>query len=132
MKGIVVFLLVALFVAAAMAAPLSKMRRAHRYRLSSRDVLVNCPGGSSCKAGETCCQDTSGGYACCPYPNADCCSDHLHCCPGGYQCDLSKGECVKGGSAGGAGGSKSGGGSAGGGGGSGGGGGGGSGGFGAI
>eukprot|EP00003_Mantamonas_plastica_P018308 TRINITY_DN2_c0_g1_i1.p2 TRINITY_DN2_c0_g1~~TRINITY_DN2_c0_g1_i1.p2 ORF type:complete len:277 (+),score=48.23 TRINITY_DN2_c0_g1_i1:56-832(+) len=57
---------------------------------------VQCPDGKSqCPTGSTCCQLTSGGYGCCPYVNASCCSDHQHCCPGGYTCDLSQGECKK-------------------------------------
>eukprot|EP01098_Paradermamoeba_levis_P004604 TRINITY_DN196_c0_g1_i1.p1 TRINITY_DN196_c0_g1~~TRINITY_DN196_c0_g1_i1.p1 ORF type:complete len:266 (-),score=69.71 TRINITY_DN196_c0_g1_i1:117-812(-) len=57
-------------------------------------VADTCPSGT-CPSTETCCDLGGGQYGCCPYPNADCCSDHLHCCPGGYTCDLSKGQCVQ-------------------------------------
>ncbi|KAG7492363.1 hypothetical protein MATL_G00013380 [Megalops atlanticus] len=55
---------------------------------------VTCPGGrSKCSDHSTCCQLTSGLYGCCPYPDAVCCSDHLHCCPGGTTCDLEQKTC---------------------------------------
>merc|ERR1711934_1256285 len=53
-----------------------------------------CPAGT-CPSTETCCELSGGQYGCCPYANADCCTDHAHCCPNGYSCDLSKGQCVK-------------------------------------
>merc|ERR1719483_675252 len=60
-----------------------------------RDVV--CPGGdSSCPDGSTCCQLASGQFGCCPQPKAVCCSDHVHCCPTGYKCDVSAGTCSKG------------------------------------
>ncbi|KAF2365824.1 Granulin [Trinorchestia longiramus] len=31
---------------------------------------------------------------CCPYANATCCSDKIHCCPEGSRCDVKRGECV--------------------------------------
>ena len=30
------------------------------------------------------------------FPKAICCSDHLHCCPGGYKCDLAASTCTQG------------------------------------
>ncbi|GFO31881.1 granulin epithelin variant 1 [Plakobranchus ocellatus] len=57
---------------------------------------VTCPDQSRCPDGNTCCEDQQGGYACCPLPKAVCCSDKLHCCPSGYQCDVSAGRCLKG------------------------------------
>ncbi|KAI1896514.1 hypothetical protein AGOR_G00095560 [Albula goreensis] len=56
---------------------------------------VICPGGKSrCPDHKTCCQLPSGVYGCCPYQDAVCCSDHLHCCPGGTTCDLERKTCV--------------------------------------
>ncbi|XP_037831780.1 progranulin-like [Kryptolebias marmoratus] len=55
---------------------------------------LRCPDGSVCSNLETCCQ-TEKGYACCPYPNAVCCSDMANCCPQGYSCDLALQLCVK-------------------------------------
>ena len=57
---------------------------------------VPCPGGSACPDGNTCCELSSGQYGCCPLPQAVCCSDHLHCCPNGYTCDVSAGTCTRG------------------------------------
>ncbi|VDO67525.1 unnamed protein product [Haemonchus placei] len=37
----------------------------------------------------------SGDWGCCPFPNAVCCSDHIHCCPQGTQCDPEKLHCTK-------------------------------------
>ncbi|CAF1420698.1 unnamed protein product [Adineta ricciae] len=55
---------------------------------------VPCPGGSSsCPDGSTCCQLQSGDYGCCPLEDAVCCSDHLHCCPHGYTCDVEHSRC---------------------------------------
>merc|ERR1711957_758763 len=52
--------------------------------------------GSSCPGNTTCCMSPQGTVGCCPYENASCCSDGLHCCPNGYTCDLAKGQCTKG------------------------------------
>eukprot|EP00117_Sycon_ciliatum_P000642 scpid13620/ scgid6628/ Granulins; Proepithelin; Acrogranin; Paragranulin; Granulin-1; Granulin G; Granulin-2; Granulin F; Granulin-3; Granulin B; Granulin-4; Granulin A; Granulin-5; Granulin C; Granulin-6; Granulin D; Granulin-7; Granulin E len=56
-----------------------------------------CPGGQSqCPGTETCCELSSGGYGCCKFTKATCCSDHEHCCPENYKCDLSNGTCASG------------------------------------
>ena len=52
-------------------------------KLSVRNV--ECDDGSSCPTGTTCCKLSSGGYGCCPYPEAVCCDDGEHCCPNGMQ-----------------------------------------------
>ena len=63
-----------------------------REYLSLRDTT--CPDGGKCKDNQTCCKLATGGYGCCPYPNAMCCSDGKHCCPNGYTCD-SGGTCTR-------------------------------------
>jgi len=55
-------------------------------------TLCQCPG--SCLGSETCCPDGSDDYSCCPYSSAICCSDHRHCCPSGYTCDITHGQCI--------------------------------------
>ncbi|XP_035252929.1 progranulin-like isoform X3 [Anguilla anguilla] len=54
---------------------------------------VTCPDGRACPDQNTCCQLRSGSYGCCPYPDAVCCSDQLHCCPSGTTCDLEHNTC---------------------------------------
>ncbi|XP_027011582.2 granulin b isoform X2 [Tachysurus fulvidraco] len=61
--------------------------------LSVCSALI-CPDGGMCDNGNTCCQMSWGGYGCCPLPNAECCSDHLHCCHEGTLCDTEHGTCV--------------------------------------
>uniref|UniRef100_A0A4W5QDZ4 Granulin b n=1 Tax=Hucho hucho TaxID=62062 RepID=A0A4W5QDZ4_9TELE len=53
-----------------------------------------CPDGGMCAEGNTCCKTPNGGYGCCPLPNAECCSDHLHCCYEGTVCDLVHSKCL--------------------------------------
>jgi len=60
---------------------------------------TKCDAETTCAAGTTCCcmEVSPAGdctqYGCCPYPNATCCSDHLHCCQNGYTCDVEEGRC---------------------------------------
>ena len=65
-------------------------------KIEAKPKHVVCPDGSDCPTGDTCCKISSGGYGCCPLPNAECCSDMLHCCPEGDTCDVSAGTCTKG------------------------------------
>ncbi|XP_041663856.1 progranulin-like isoform X2 [Cheilinus undulatus] len=55
---------------------------------------TRCPDGNLCPDLSTCCK-TPHGYACCPYPNAMCCSDLAHCCPSGFRCNLITEMCEK-------------------------------------
>ncbi|XP_029192983.2 uncharacterized protein LOC114959204 [Acropora millepora] len=50
-------------------------------------------GKSSCQKGDTCCQLNNGTCGCCPFENAVCCKDFIHCCPQGYSCDIINGMC---------------------------------------
>ena len=56
---------------------------------------VLCPDQSECPSSTTCCQISSA-YGCCPYPDAVCCADKIHCCPNGYKCDVQAGRCTSG------------------------------------
>ncbi|XP_057293026.1 fibrillin-2-like isoform X2 [Hydractinia symbiolongicarpus] len=67
---------------------------ASKHTSSIKKALVVCPDGTECATGSTCCKLSTGGYGCCPLPQATCCSDGVHCCPNGYSC--SAGYCVKG------------------------------------
>eukprot|EP01025_Chloroclados_australasicus_P052650 TRINITY_DN6146_c0_g1_i1.p1 TRINITY_DN6146_c0_g1~~TRINITY_DN6146_c0_g1_i1.p1 ORF type:complete len:474 (+),score=43.42 TRINITY_DN6146_c0_g1_i1:155-1576(+) len=53
----------------------------------------------SCKPGQTCCCEYEAFdicllWGCCPYANAVCCSDRVHCCPQHHVCDLQNGGCI--------------------------------------
>ena len=61
--------------------------------IKHEDVI--CPDGQECPGLDTCCINTEGGYSCCPDPNGVCCSDHKHCCPSGYSCDVAHETCNK-------------------------------------
>ncbi|CAL1290294.1 unnamed protein product [Larinioides sclopetarius] len=34
-----------------------------------------------------------GFYMCCPYEDAVCCLNRIHCCPKGFVCDIETGSC---------------------------------------
>ena len=55
---------------------------------------VKCPDGTVCSS-NACCQLSSGKYGCCPYSDGVCCSDHVHCCPKGYTCNVTAKTCTK-------------------------------------
>ena len=58
---------------------------------------VVCPDGrNECPDNNTCCVTSGNKYGCCPQPNANCCSDKIHCCPSGYTCDTARGTCFQG------------------------------------
>ncbi|KAL3216424.1 hypothetical protein MRX96_051188 [Rhipicephalus microplus] len=61
---------------------------------SAQAELLKCPDGSYCQSTQTCCLLVSGHYGCCPYVQAQCCSDHTSCCPEGYRCKVSTKQCV--------------------------------------
>lgn len=63
---------------------------------------VQCNPFTTCPADSTCCCTISIlsfclEYGCCPYVDATCCKDLVHCCPSKYPvCDSSSGECMDG------------------------------------
>ncbi|TKS89394.1 Granulins Proepithelin [Collichthys lucidus] len=68
-----------------------------RRRENKSVSSVTCPGGKlSCLDSYTCCLLTSGDFGCCPFPEAVCCSDHVHCCPSNTVCDLEQEVCRSG------------------------------------
>ena len=71
--------------------PLLKLFEKPSAAAASRRVQtpqnVYCPDGGYCSNSETCCQLAWGGYGCCSYSNAVCCSDHKSCCPSWTTCD---------------------------------------------
>ncbi len=74
--------------------PLTKILSGSGAPLVTSEV---CPGGETeCHGKQTCCMLPSGKYGCCPFHNAVCCSDHVHCCPEGEVCDMDRKECIGG------------------------------------
>uniref|UniRef100_A0A3B4XZU2 Granulins domain-containing protein n=1 Tax=Seriola lalandi dorsalis TaxID=1841481 RepID=A0A3B4XZU2_SERLL len=63
-----------------------KMPTIPKQGAQSKDVI--CDSTTSCEDGTTCCKTKEGGWACCPFPEAVCCEDFLHCCPKGKTCNL--------------------------------------------
>ncbi|VDL99504.1 unnamed protein product, partial [Schistocephalus solidus] len=61
--------------------------------VSSTTPVVPSPS-KACDSQETPCTFKPGGVACCPFENAVCCNDSLHCCPAGYQCDAHTQSCI--------------------------------------
>ena len=60
---------------------------------------TTCPDNGVCPEDNTCCLLSDGKkYGCCPEDKATCCSDHVHCCPNGFTCDVKNGKCIQGGS----------------------------------
>ncbi|KAM5134808.1 progranulin [Mantella aurantiaca] len=60
-----------------------------------KGTSVPCDPTHYCPDKTTCCRLSSGQWGCCPIEQAVCCSDHLHCCPSGYTCDVGTGTCNK-------------------------------------
>ena len=63
---------------------------------SSSVSVVQCPDEKSyCPEDTTCCELSDSTYGCCPYLQASCCSDKIHCCGEGYSCDDSGSRCIR-------------------------------------
>ena len=56
---------------------------------------IICDEEMECRDWQTCCRTTDGGYGCCPFSKAVCCSDRVHCCPFGHWCDHRTHLCVQ-------------------------------------
>uniref|UniRef100_A0A0N5A5J7 GRANULINS domain-containing protein n=1 Tax=Parastrongyloides trichosuri TaxID=131310 RepID=A0A0N5A5J7_PARTI len=53
-----------------------------------------CPDSATdCGDEATCCLLEGGDYGCCPYPDATCCQDKIHCCPSQFKCNLKTETC---------------------------------------
>ncbi|XP_071033018.1 progranulin-like [Parasteatoda tepidariorum] len=56
-----------------------------------------CPGSSfQCPDVFTCCKLPGDEWGCCPFENATCCVDKLHCCPEGMTCGATSTHCCRG------------------------------------
>ncbi|XP_057572879.1 progranulin isoform X2 [Hippopotamus amphibius kiboko] len=56
---------------------------------------VECGQGHFCHDNQTCCRDSRGDWACCPYPQGTCCPDRRHCCPTGFHCGTKGTKCLR-------------------------------------
>uniref|UniRef100_A0A8C5UUN6 Progranulin n=1 Tax=Microcebus murinus TaxID=30608 RepID=A0A8C5UUN6_MICMU len=68
-------------------------RLAQGPRVGVRDV--ECGAGHFCHDNQTCCRDSRGGWACCPYSQGTCCADQRHCCPAGFRCGARGTKCFR-------------------------------------
>uniref|UniRef100_A0A8D1WX16 Progranulin n=1 Tax=Sus scrofa TaxID=9823 RepID=A0A8D1WX16_PIG len=55
---------------------------------------VACGERRFCHNNYTCCRDSLGGWACCPYRQGICCADGRHCCPAGFRCGARGTKCL--------------------------------------
>nr|XP_013003612.1 granulins isoform X2 [Cavia porcellus] len=55
---------------------------------------VACGDRHFCHDEQTCCRDSRGGWACCPFHQGVCCKDQRHCCPAGFHCESQGTRCV--------------------------------------
>eukprot|EP00116_Pleurobrachia_bachei_P004327 sb/3464589/ len=79
--------------------PLGKKRPASYRNVTdsnnSNISTIICDEEMECRNWETCCRLPDGGYGCCPFAKAVCCSDREHCCPTGHWCDKKTHLCVQ-------------------------------------
>ncbi|KAK4288909.1 hypothetical protein Pmani_038093 [Petrolisthes manimaculis] len=75
--------------------PPSHLITNHLEDLATNSIVeeTHCPDGRKCPGSYTCCKMYRGDYGCCPYRDAQCCSDGFHCCPPGSKCDVTGGGC---------------------------------------
>lgn len=71
---------------------MSKLYLLISLSIMAMSLSTICEDGSACRGAQTCCK-VDFGYGCCPYENATCCSDQVHCCPNGYTCE--EGDCKR-------------------------------------
>ncbi|OBS58612.1 hypothetical protein A6R68_10272 [Neotoma lepida] len=56
---------------------------------------MECGEGHFCHDTQTCCRDSQGSWACCPYQKGICCADGHHCCPIGFHCSTRGTKCFR-------------------------------------
>ncbi|XP_039977029.1 progranulin-like [Xiphias gladius] len=75
-------------------APLQDLKSNHIPE-QKKSAVVYCDNYYICPTGTTCCRHPKGTWFCCPYSPGMCCLDGYHCCPYGYDCDLTYTYCVR-------------------------------------
>uniref|UniRef100_A0A8C7Y0Z3 Granulins domain-containing protein n=1 Tax=Oryzias sinensis TaxID=183150 RepID=A0A8C7Y0Z3_9TELE len=63
--------------------------------LAQKSTGVQCDSFYMCPDRTTCCRHPKGAWFCCPYYPGRCCLDGFHCCPYGYDCDLTYTHCIR-------------------------------------
>ncbi|KAM9385932.1 progranulin-like isoform 2-T2 [Pholidichthys leucotaenia] len=67
----------------------------NQVSVQTKSSVVYCDSYYYCPDGSTCCRHPQGPWICCPLSPAKCCADGFHCCPLGYDCDLSYTRCIR-------------------------------------
>ncbi|XP_062265778.1 granulin 2 isoform X1 [Platichthys flesus] len=75
-------------------SPLQELTNNHVPE-ASKSSVVRCDGYYSCPDRTTCCRHPTGVWFCCSYFPGRCCLDGYHCCPYGFDCDVTYTYCVR-------------------------------------
>ncbi|XP_062292618.1 progranulin-like [Scomber scombrus] len=75
--------------------PVSPLQELKNNPDQKKASVVYCDNYYTCPDGTSCCRHPAGAWFCCPYSPARCCLDGYHCCPYGYDCDLTYTHCVR-------------------------------------
>ncbi|XP_056272158.1 granulin 2 [Pseudoliparis swirei] len=78
------------------ALPVSPLQRPVNDQVpeQQKSSVVRCDSYYVCPDRTTCCRHPTGAWFCCMYTYGRCCLDGYHCCPYGYNCDLTYTRCV--------------------------------------
>ncbi|XP_029299623.1 progranulin-like [Cottoperca gobio] len=74
--------------------PLQELKSNH-VADQQKSSIVHCDNYYACPDRTTCCRHPTGVWFCCPYSPGRCCLDGFHCCPYGFDCDLTYTHCVR-------------------------------------
>ncbi|XP_068432033.1 progranulin-like [Clinocottus analis] len=79
------------------ALPVSPLQEPVNNQVSDqqKSSVVRCDSHYVCPDGTTCCRHPTGVWFCCLYSYGRCCLDGYHCCPYGFDCDLTYTHCVR-------------------------------------
>lgn len=75
--------------------PVSPLQELKNNQVPEKSSVVHCDNLYVCPDGTTCCRHPRGVWFCCPYSIGRCCLDGYHCCPFGFDCDLTYTHCVR-------------------------------------
>ncbi|XP_067467296.1 progranulin-like [Thunnus thynnus] len=75
--------------------PVSPLQELKNNLDQKKSSIVHCDNYHNCHGGTTCCRHPGGVWFCCPISPGKCCLDGYHCCPYGFDCDLTYTHCVR-------------------------------------